>query len=182
MSRTEWNQSEVLAWSSHDGPGGVPRAPSRWLVGGVAGVLVVTFSGIMASDALCPDHRAWVQGLATVALVTSVVAVAQALRDQASAGVLALFASSLGMAIGLIDAVHSPSRGSLIALAFAVAATGSSIVAFRLLQLGAWDRRIATAHRAGPVEASGGDVTGTPDATVPAAADPEAARVHQPRR
>lgn len=152
MSGTEWKQAEVLAWSSHDGPGEAPKAPGRWLLGGVGGALSVTFVGIMGSDTLCPDHRAWVQILASVALVTSVVAVAQVLRNQASAGVLALLAACLGMAIGLLDAVHSPTRGSLILLGFAIAAVGSAIVSFRLLRLGAWDHRLAVAHHAPDVD------------------------------
>lgn len=154
MGGTEWKQGEVLAWSRHDGPGDAPRAPGRWLLGGVAGALSVTFVGIVGSDTLCPDHRAWVQMLGSVALVTSVVAVAQVLRNQASAALLALVAAGLGVAIGLLDAVHSPTRGSLILLGFAVAAVGSAIVSFRLLRLGAWDQRLAVAHRApdvGPV-------------------------------
>lgn len=148
MDRTEWRSGEVLAWSGHDGPGEPPAGPSRWITGAVAGTLAVTLTGIVASDTLCPEHRAWVQGLASLAIVSAVVAVAQVLRRQPSAAVFAMIAASLGISIGLIDTVHSPSRGRLVALGFGLAAAASAAMAVRLVRLRAWDRTLADAHRA----------------------------------
>lgn len=158
MAGSEWRSSEVLAWSRHDGPGDPPVPPSRWLVGGVGGGLTVAFLGVLSSDTLCPDHRMWVDVLATFAVVSAAVAVTQVVRNQASAGLFTLIASAMGVAIGLLEAVHEPTRGRLIVAVFALVALGSGIVSFRLHQLAAWDRRLADAHRV----ASDGAVTEEP--------------------
>jgi len=141
-----WQQTETLAWTANDSPGRPPRSPSRWITGSVAATLAVTLTGIIATDALCPDHRAWVQGLASLAIIGAVVAIAQSLRDQPSAPLFAMGSSVVGIAIGLIDASHDPGRGALIALGFAVAGLGSSIVAFRMDQLSRWGAKLAEAH------------------------------------
>lgn len=151
MHEQRWQQTEVLAWTENDSPGRPPRSPSRWLTGSVAATLAVTLTGIIATDALCPDHRAWVQGLASLAIVGAVVAIAQSLRDQPSAPLFAMGSAVVGIAIGLIDAAHDPGRGMLIALGFAVAGLGSSIVAFRMDQLSRWGAKLAEAHVA-PVD------------------------------
>ena len=147
MDQQVWQQTEVLAWSEGDGPGRPPVA-SRWIIGGVAAALTVTLTGILATDALCPDHRAWVQTLASVAIFSAAVAVVQVLRSQPSAVVFALVSSVLGVAIGIIDAIHDPGRGMLIALGFAVAGVGSVIVAFRMQHLARWGADLSTAHLA----------------------------------
>jgi len=108
--------------------------------------LTVTLAGILASDALCPDHRAWVQTLASVAIVGAVVAIVQVVRGQASAALFALGASLVGIAIGVIDAVHDPGRGTLIAIGFAAAAAGSAAIALRMGSVTRWSDDLATAH------------------------------------
>ena len=143
----QWQSSEVLAWSEGDGPGRPPVA-SRWIIGGVGVALTATLTGILSTDALCPDHRAWVQTLASVAIFSAAVAIVQVLRGQASAIVFALISSVLGVAIGMIDAIHDPGRGMLISLGFAVAGVGSVAVAFRMQQMAKWGAAVSTAHLA----------------------------------
>lgn len=142
-----WQSSEVLAWSADDGPGRPPVA-SRWIIGGVAVALTATLTGILSTDALCPDHRAWVQTLASVAIFSAAVAIVQVLRAQPSAIVFALLSSVLGVAIGFIDAVHDPGRGMLISLGFAIAGVGGVVVAFRMQHLARWGADLSTAHQA----------------------------------
>jgi len=156
MAEQQWTSTEVLAWSRADGPDRPAEGPSRWALGAVGATLALTVGGILASDTFCPEHRAWVQGLAVVAITLSIASVVQLLRAQASAGVLALGASLVGVAIGAIDAVHAPARGWLIAGLFGFAALASAGIALRLRALRAWDDRFADAHRA----------TGTAVATV----------------
>lgn len=149
MAEPQWTSTEVLAWSRADGPDRSSEGPSRWALGAVGATLAVTISGIVATDTLCPDHRLWVQSLATVAIALSVTSVVQILRAQASAGIFALGASVLGMAIGLIDAVHAPERGRLIAAAFGFAAIASAGISLRLRAMRRWDDELAVAHTAG---------------------------------
>ena len=147
QQQQQWRSGEVLAWSEGDGPGRPPVA-SRWIIGGVGIALTATLTGILATDALCPDHRAWVQTLASVAIFSAAVAVVQVLRGQPSAVVFALVSSVLGVAIGMIDAIHDPGRGMLISLGFAVAGVGSVIVAFRMQHLARWGAELSNAHLA----------------------------------
>ena len=178
MEQQRWQQTETLAWTANDSPGRPPRSPSRWITGSVAATLAVTLTGIIATDALCPDHRAWVQFLASVAIVGAVVAIAQSLRDQPSAPLFAMGASIVGIAIGLIDASHDPGRGTLIAIGFAVAGLGSSIVAFRMDQLSRWGAKLADAHVAPAEVAPARPVAlDAPAVAVPA---PSTAPVEQP--
>lgn len=162
-----WQSSEVLAWSEGDGPGRPPEA-SRWIIGGVGVALTATLTGILSTDALCPDHRAWVQTLASVAIFSAAVAVVQVLRSQPSAIVFALISSVLGVAIGMIDAIHDPGRGMLISLGFALAGVGSVAIAFRMQQLARWGADLSTAHQAPPMatpaaETASAPVTGAAD-------------------
>ena len=136
-----WRSGELLAYTERDGPGRPPAASPTWMVGTLVGVVGVTFAGLLSSDTLCPDHRAWVQILATVGFVSIVGALIGLVRGWAGAPVLTLLASSLGLAIGLIDAVHSPTRGRLIALGFGVAMALAGLATTRVIQLGRWDRR-----------------------------------------
>lgn len=152
----KWQASEVLAWSRADGPARPSDVPSRWALGAVGITLAVVVSGILVTDTLCPDHRLWVQALATVSITAAIASVVQIMRAQASAGLFALFASLSGVAIGLIDAVHAPSRGRLVAAGFALAAVASAGIALRIRALRRWDDRLAIAHRAdvGPMDAA----------------------------
>lgn len=149
-----WRSGELLAYTEREGPGRPPAASPTWMVGTLVGVVGVTFAGLLSSDTLCPDHRAWVQILATVGFVSIVGALVGLVRGWASAPVLTLFASSLGLAIGLIDAVHSPTRGRFIALGFGVAMALAGLATMRVIQLSRWDRRELADHEA-PVVAAG---------------------------
>src|SRR3954453_22541188 len=117
MSKEQWSSSEVLAFTERDGPGRPPEAPKRWMALTVAGALGVVFTGVLFTDTLCAEHRAWVEGLATVALAGIVVAIVGLLRDWAGPQIIPAVSASLGVSMGLIDAVHSPPRGRLVALA-----------------------------------------------------------------
>ncbi|MBX3312936.1 MAG: hypothetical protein KF906_01340 [Actinobacteria bacterium] len=158
--REQWRASEVLAWSRADGPDRPSEGPSRWALGALGITLAVVVGGIMLADTLCPEHRAWVQALATVSIALAIASVVQIMRAQASAGLFALLASLSGVAIGLIDAVHNPSQGRLVAAGFALAAVASAGIALRIRSLRSWDARLATAHLAGDEPADVASVEG----------------------
>lgn len=140
-----WRSGEVLAFTEHDGPGRPPAGPSAWSIGALAGVLAVTFVGVMATDVLCPEHRAWVQALGGFAVFASVIALVGLFRGWGGALHLTLAASLAGVAIGAIDATHSPTRGYLVAFGFGLAAVLSTVMAMRAQRLTAWDRHVAGA-------------------------------------
>ncbi|MEZ5215541.1 MAG: hypothetical protein R2715_02850 [Ilumatobacteraceae bacterium] len=135
-----WKPTEVLAYSTHDGPGRPPRSTSPWIIGAIGGVLLVSFAGLVTSPSLCPEHRAWVQALAAVAIGLLVASLIGLWRGWASAPLLTVAASCAGISIGLIDAVHAATRGRIIALLFALAASASALIAWRSLRFGRWDR------------------------------------------
>ena len=54
---------------------------------------------------------------------------------------LTLFACSMGLAIGLLDAAHSPTRGRLVALGFGVALALAAVTTMRAMRLMRWDHR-----------------------------------------
>lgn len=145
-----WRSGEVLAYTEHEGPGRPPAASPTWLMGSLVGVVGVTFAGMLSSDTLCPDHRAWVQTLAGIGFLAMVGALAGLVRGWAAAPLLTLLASSLGVAIGLLDAVHDATRGRLIALGFGFAFFLAAVASTRLMRLRAWDRRVGA--EGGPAE------------------------------
>lgn len=163
-----WRSGELLAYTEHEGPGRPPAASPTWLTGTLVGVVGVTFAGMLSSDTLCPDHRAWVQTLAGIGFVAMLGALVGLVRGWAAAPLLTLLASSMGVAIGLLDAVHDPTRGRLIALGFGVAFLLAAVASTRLVRMRAWDRRLrvegelgedtAADHRLGPVQARPSDV------------------------
>jgi hypothetical protein len=138
---SEWRSGDTLAWTQRDGVTPPPRGANRWLLGSLALSLSGVWIGMISADALCPDHRLWVQTLGTVALVASVWAIV-GLVGQRSWAVLAALASALfGIAVGLIDMVHSPTRGAVLSIAFAVVAVGVLIAALPVLRSALWLRR-----------------------------------------
>ena len=144
MASQQWGHGEVVAWTEREGPGRPPEPPAPWLWYATTGGLGVALSAVFAGDTLCPEHRAWVQalgGFAFVAVITSVVAL---WRRAPYAPVLTVAAAAAGVAIGTIDAVHSPVRGTVIALAFLATACFATwlLVAHRPLR--AWDRHLHT--------------------------------------
>lgn len=175
--RQIWRSGEVIAFTERDGPGRPPAASPTWMMGTLVGVVGVTFVGMLSTDTLCPDHRAWVQGLAIVGLITILTAFVGLLRGWASAPVLSLVASSLGVSIGLIDTVHDATRGRLIALGFAVGCALAATATLRVVRLRAWDRQ--TASSIAPLPA-GNELGGSVPVEAPSTAEPDPAPVSLP--
>jgi hypothetical protein len=167
-----WKSGEVLAWTEGDGPGRPPQGPGKAIPFALAGVLSVVFFGILSSDTLCPDHRAWVQGLGTVGFTGTVLAVIGLVRGWAMAPLLTLAAAGTGVAIGFIDAVHDPTRGRLVAAGFAVVCFGAVALALESMRLRAWDRSLRESLR--PVDAPAGPEAAAvaPDADAPSGGVP----------
>lgn len=135
-----WYSQEVLAWTGHDGPGRPPRGASPLLLGAVAAGLGVVYLGLLFTDTLCPEHRAWVEGVAGVSVVLAGSAVVGLLRGWASGPLLAVGATLGGVAIGVLDAVHDPTRGRVIALLFAALAVASLALGASNVRLRRWQR------------------------------------------
>jgi len=55
---------------------------------------------------------------------------------------LALISAVIGIAIGIIDAIHAPARGNIIALSFAVLAVAAILLIVADARLLRWDRRV----------------------------------------
>lgn len=142
MTRPEWRSTQVLAWTDRDGPGRPPRSASPAMWTATAATLGVVFSVILFTDALCPEHRSWVQALAGLALLGVVTSIVGLLRSWPSAPLITAASAALGAGIGLIDAVHSPLRGGFIAAAFVVALAQSASLALRQVPLLRWERRL----------------------------------------
>lgn len=155
MANPTWRTTEVLAFTERDGPGRPPSGPTRAAVGLVTGVLACTFAGLLASDTLCPDHRLWVQTLASVALIGVTTSLIGLWRGWASAPVLTVVSGLVGVAIGVLDAVHDPARGWLVVAGFAVVTVLAAV-------LGLHAHRIA---RTGPAP-----LAASPQADAPTAA------------
>jgi hypothetical protein len=173
-----WNPGEQLAWTEHDGPGRPPSSANRalWLV--LAAVLAIVFTGMVFTDVLCPEHRAWVQALGGIALFGTATSVVALVRGWASAPLITLASAANGVAIGLIDAAHDPARGRLVALAFGLAVAGALALYTRQLLLARWERRVlaASPHTPlprfdAPVPPPAADGDTTADGRVTVAAD-----------
>lgn len=143
--REQWRSGEVLAFTEREGPGRPPAGPSVWSTGMLASVLAVTFVGMMSSDTLCPEHRVWVELLAGFAIFGVGAALIALSRGWAGAPLLTMMASAAGVAIGFLDAVHSPTRGRLVALSFALCTMLAASMAWRARRLAGWDRASSAA-------------------------------------
>ena len=110
------------------------------MVGTLIGVLGATFFGVISTDTLCEEHRVLVEALATVAMICLPVALVGLWRGWAAAPVITLAASVLGISMGLIDAIHSPTRGALVAIGFGMATTLAALATVRSFQLSRWER------------------------------------------
>jgi hypothetical protein len=142
MADREWTSSEVLAFTERDGPGNPPPAPRRWTAVTLAGALGVVFTGMLFTDTLCPEHRAWVSGLALTALFGAIVAVIGLLRDWAGAAIITTLTAGIGVSIGLIDTIHSPTRGRFLALTFAVITVAAAMLCTQYVRVLRWDRKV----------------------------------------
>ena len=87
----------------------------------------------------------WILSFIGVAGFTAFVAIVASLGSlavgYAAAPILALVACSFGVAIGLLDAAHSPTRGRLVALGFSIALVLATAATIRAVRLMRWDRR-----------------------------------------
>lgn len=140
MADRMWRSTEVLAWTENEGPRRPPRAEATWIWTTTAATLGIVFSTILFTDTLCPEHRLWVQNLATVAFLMVVVSIVGMARGWAAAPMITVVAAGLGTVIGLIDAAHAPVRGGAIAAGFGLAVVSGGWLAVRQLPLVAWDR------------------------------------------
>lgn len=141
--QARWTEGQVLAWTEGDGPGRPPAGSGRGLSMGLAAAMGVVFAGMLATDALCPEHRAWVQGLATVALVGTAAAGIGLARGWAVAPPLTAAVASLGVAIGTLDAVHSVTRGRVLILAFGLLTLGAVLLNVRRARMARWETAVA---------------------------------------
>ena len=137
-----WRSDELVAWTSREGPPRPPGAGSPVLWTALAVVLATTFVGMVSSDALCPEHRAWVEGLGIAGFLTIVVAGVGLVRRSTWAPGLTAVASAFGIAIGVLDAAHDATRGWIITVAFATVLLVVSAMLISSSRLRAWDRRV----------------------------------------
>lgn len=149
-SPPQWRPTEVVAWTEHEGPGRPPKGPAAWMWTATAATLGLVLSVIFFTDALCPEHRVWVQTLALLALFGSTIAIAGLVRGWATAPGLTIGVAAIGALIGVIDAAHAPLRGGAIAVGFLVALLFSAWLAVRQLPAAAWDRQLRRELRSSP--------------------------------
>jgi len=141
MSGTsQWQASEQLAWTEHDGPTRPPRGVHPLLNLTLAGVLAAVFAGMVFTDTLCPEHRALVQVLGTIALVGCVASAIALARGWAAAPAITAGTAVIGVGIGYIDATHDSTRGSIIVVCFAVALVGAAWLLLQQLGLRLWEK------------------------------------------
>ena len=147
---SEWRSGDTLAWTQRDGVTPPPKGANRWMLGSLALSLTGAWIGMMSTDALCTDHRLWVETLGTVAFVAG--------RSGRSSGSSASArgrcwrrwrARCSGSPVGFIDMVHSPTRGAIMSILFAVVAVGVLIAAVPVLRSALWMRHADARARAG---------------------------------
>lgn len=155
-----WRDDGLVAWTERDGPGQPPRGPQRWLSMGISAAFLGLFTSMIFSDTLCPEHRSWVMLLGSIGFASTVVAGVGLWRSWAIAAPLSVLAAGSGVAIGLIDSIHSASRGRWIAGAFATLLVGAVALTWRQIVLLRWDRKVRRSLGSSP--AVGVEVFGTP--------------------
>jgi hypothetical protein len=164
-----WRSDQVLAWTEQEGPGRGPAAPGRgaWLI--VAGALAVVFAGILSSDTLCPEHQLWVLHIGGGALIAAGTALIGLIDGWAGAPLLAMLSALGGIGVGVIDAVHAPTRGRLVAIGFGLVFVGASWLVWHQQRQLRWDRRVQASLRplapAAQVLPSGHEANGDAAAT-----------------
>ena len=132
----------MVAWTEHDGLGPPPRGPGRVAPLVLASTLAIILTAMMSYDTLCSEHRSWVVLLGVLGFMGTAAAIVGLVQARALAPLLTVFVSLMGVSIGLIDAVHDPARGQLIALGFGVAAGLGAVLTARSVPLALWDRRV----------------------------------------
>ena len=136
-----FRSTETIAWTERDGAGRAPWAPGTAVWASVGVALSSVLGVILFSDTLCPEHRAWVQVLGGISIVLAGASIVGIARHSSWAPIATIAAACGGVGIGLIDAVHAPGRGWLVAALFAVVACGAAVLASRQLALQRWERR-----------------------------------------
>lgn len=140
-----WRADQLLAWTERDGPGRPPAGPPRLAYLGLAGTLGAILLGMLSADTLCPEHRMWVQHFATAGTAVGVAAVIALIRHRSAGVALALVSAAFGMGIGVIDTVHSSTRGGVLALVFAFTALLACVLAVSQHRLARFGRTVAAA-------------------------------------
>lgn len=137
-----WRSNEVLAWTEREGPRRPPDGPSRLVSGALTSALGAVLIVVLATDSLCPEHRAWVQAVAGVSLTGVVAAIFGLVRGWPAASWITLISALGGVWIGVLDAAHDTTRGRLIAGGFALCAALAALMALHQVRLGRWDRSL----------------------------------------
>jgi hypothetical protein len=134
-----WRETPIVAWTQHDGVGRLPNRQRRVTLLVLAGALTAVWLVLLGVDAFCPEHRAWVQTLAVGALVTSIASITGLVTSRAWSPFATCATAILGIVVGLIDAVHSPPRGALIATAFGCVALVVGVLSIGMVRNLRWD-------------------------------------------
>ena len=111
MTTPDWRTSETLAWTRRDGVTPPPAGVNRWFFGAITLSMAGVWIGMIATDTLCPEHRMWVQTFGVVASLSAVSSIFGLASQRFWAPLAALASALLGIAVGFIDAVHSPTAG-----------------------------------------------------------------------
>ena len=166
----QWHAGEVLAWTEADGPRRPPAGPGRISSALIAGGMGVAITAVVLTDSLCEVHAMWVDGLATLALFGSIAAVTCAVRGSTASMVLTAISAGAGVAIGAIDAIHSPVRGAVVATFFGIAFVAAIFGFRRSLRLLRWDHELRgqlepapAAHAAGAGAVAAPDTVSVPE-------------------
>jgi hypothetical protein len=155
MRRARWRSDGLIAWTEREGPGRPPAGPSRAVSTALGIGLAAVFTGILFTDTLCPEHRTWVQALASVAFVGTIVAAVGLIKRWAIAPPMALMVTLCGVSIGMLDAAHSAGRGRAIAAAFSLLALAAAVLLWRQFALVRWDRSVRRTIAPEPTPAVG---------------------------
>jgi hypothetical protein len=133
----------MVARAEQDGVGRPARGQGRVAPLVLASTLAIGLTGMMAYDTLCAEHRSWIVLLGSFGFMGTAAAIVGLVQARALAPLLTVFVSLTGVCIGLIDAVHDPTRGRVIALGFGAAAALGALFTAR------GSRRWSTATPAG---------------------------------
>jgi hypothetical protein len=174
MTTPDWRRSETLAWTRRDGVTPPPDGVNRWFFGAIALSMAGVWIGMIATDALCPEHRMWVQTFGVLASLSAVSSIFGLAGQRFWAPLAALASALLGIAVGFIDAVHSPTRGALISIAFAIVSVAVLVASVPQLRSALWIRRASAELNVEPVELpTVGVATSGARSAVPAGPAPE---------
>ncbi len=138
--RDGWQQSERLAWVGHDTP--APPRVGRGIRLALAAVLGTAVAGMLATDTLRPDHRAWVLTLGTIGIGAAATAFVALLRASWISMPLTLGGAVAGISIGIIDMAHDPTRSTMIAVGFAAISAVALALVIADVRRSEWDRSL----------------------------------------